>query len=89
LRRPLCKVRQDLLAQNPEHIPVAIEMRDRDAAEAVQNRPFLLVVFEVFSIDCEVSQSQALHAPADALADLAAHLAKAVPPETEPGQGPL
>ena len=89
LRRQLRQLWQDALAQDPEHISVAIEARDCDATEAVEDRPFLLVALQVVSVGGEVFQSEALHAAADALADLAADLAEAAPPEAELRQGPL
>ena len=80
---------KDTLAQDPKYVSVAIEARDRDAAEAIEHRPFLRVALEVISVGSEVFQAEALHAAADALAHLAADLAEAAPAEAELRQCPL
>jgi len=68
---------------------IAVEAGDGDAAHRVEPLPLVRMRLQVGPIGTETPQAQLLQAVGEARFDLAPHLAVAVPPLAETGEGPL
>jgi len=88
-RRVVSHLRQYAFPQQLEDVAVAEEARDRDVTAFIEDPPLLGIRFEKLAIGGIAIEPEVLQAAFDALADLAAHLAKACPPHVETRQRPL
>ena len=87
--RRLGQRRQHLLRQAVEHGSISKETRNGDAAECGKMLPFRGIALEIVAIGPAVREMKLAETPADALAYLTVHAAKARPNQTEPRQRPF
>ncbi len=80
---------QHFVPKTLENATVAIEPRNRNPAEAVQDRPFRRMRFQVAAVVRDPGQAEFLQSPVNPFVDLAAHLAEARPAQPKPRHRPL